>query len=64
MDLSDQLLRTRFSDIATRLDTWSVLEPGRHTLTLRVENESGVAESSVSVTVVRHGEPPGRGKKA
>jgi hypothetical protein len=51
-------------EIGQGLDTWSTLEPGRHTLTLRVENKGGVAESSVSVTVVRHGESAGRAKKA
>jgi len=41
-------------------DTWTSLEPGRHEITLRVEDKGVTVESRISVTVVRHQEPPPR----
>lgn len=40
------------------LDAWSAFEPGRHKLTLRVEDKSGTAEASVSITVAAQPEAP------
>lgn len=43
-------------EIGQGSDTWSTFEPGRHKLTLRVEDKRGATDSSVTITVVRYGE--------